>query len=58
MTKLHLRALSLPAPEKDKAKHYTANLKQFYGLRKDINDLRAAIDRLCGQIAKDIRGRL
>lgn len=35
---------------------YAANLKQFYGLRKDINALQISVDRLCSHITKTLRG--
>lgn len=37
---------------------YTANIKQFYGLRKDLNQLQESLDKLCEHIAKNNGGRL
>lgn len=52
MTISNLRALSQPAPKNDKAKSNAAHLKQFYGLRKGIIELRISIERLYNQVIK------
>ena len=58
MSTSKLRVLSLAAPKNDKEKDYAANLKQFYGLRKDIIELRISIERLYNQVIKANGGLL
>jgi len=53
-----LRVLSLPAPRNDTKNHYAANLKQFYGLKKDVNELRTTVEKLISYLVIINKGRV